>query len=796
MTAIDLNKGQTEILQNIEAAPDLKFTDLTYKGQIERIAMRIIKDHGPLLAQNISWLKDSPILTAADKFQINAATDELPATIISPGIIDPEIDQVLFKNSWQQFLKLAHAEQAVLAEPIRLGLNVIKTFLAKSQYNAKNLFEKIFVNERQLYLDGKINERDTINGEKGVYWQNIDLIHTTEAKSAETLQLFLASSLIHFMRNQLNLAGHLDQTYTPSDSYHNEISEFFAQVEGNPPQLLFLWDKLGISNERLLTKLKKDLSLIDAKSEFDTHDQTAYFPHGSATPDINHPDLQGIGIKSLKVRIFHPNGLEFCDANIRDIFNLSSNALEKYLHSEPQSQNSIFDWIDLKKLKENASMQPALFSLALNKIAALPKENYYLNKVIHSLELTTTPEIDHLRWKSGHFSIDGAAQSLAMSHFVTQSHEQLAHPTSDFFEIDGQPSVKKSQIIQAKSTADILGILGLREVVIGHIFDQSSLVQAQQKFNEKYIKPQNIELQTYLKNKSINAAISQLIHLKLKELEKNYPRTDKPATSETFRTDILNKICALLNPSIATVDALAIASEDTGPSTTCALTISPLRRLVTYLSDKIDQSLRSIKDSFLLTATERIMSKLGLGSQAFLASNTVGVERFSQMIAGALQQELAAKAIPLRQISDLGPMPNGNYFVTASSGNFPELAEAIGVTAQYLTARVDLTKTNFIEILDLSTPFTDHELTELDKLFSPKRKNTYSSHQIILRSINTIIAKQKPSTSYQTLMTIIQNEGITDPSSALSTFLIAKTYLNLIKIPQKATAYLEQAIIE
>ena len=339
-----------------ENIPELPLEKLTYSALIKFIALKVIKEQGGQIARDLDpWLiRESPVLRLHKYLQRTKTPNQVVATAIAPGALSTEMEESLFNISWDEFTNLANANTERFKNLLKKSLPFIRNNIAKVTEKASRQFELTFITDRNKALkyargekDG-VPEEDTILGEKGVYWQQVYWKNQENSPELriQNIQLAMGSALIHTLRNQRNVAGHLDGKIHPLPiGYQEKVASYFTKIEGHPPKLKFTgWDEICGENEKLKELLKEKFSVIDEFSDSDCNDQFGYFPSGQIYPEINHPDFINQGFKAFKVRIFHQSGRLYTDSDIVALFQTNTNKLSENISSSFSENDSIFAW--------------------------------------------------------------------------------------------------------------------------------------------------------------------------------------------------------------------------------------------------------------------------------------------------------------------------------------------------------------------------------------------------------------------------------------------------------------------
>lgn len=357
---------------------------LSYRALTLRIALLVIKNNHEKFKNNIDWLKDSPILELAPNIN---GIDSISATVIHTVTDDKKVKAKQFDIAMTQFLKLAHIKKnAITTILVKKGLTFIKNTLVDPMHNASNYFERNFVKDRQKVINNELPEEDTINGEKGVYPSYIDFEHKSSSDSIHKLKLGVAISLVHFLRNQANVGGYINQKYYPDKEYRDKIrSSYFGKPEGNPPGMKINW-RVICKDSPLIDELEKIYPTIAASSDNDASDQTAYFPTNSIEPMVNHPAILMQGIDAIKIRAISKNGKHFSEIPASIFLQTSDELLTKHLYAETSRNDSPFMWQDIETL-QNPKDQSSIISITINPAQGHAPDSSLKSKSTHFLTL-------------------------------------------------------------------------------------------------------------------------------------------------------------------------------------------------------------------------------------------------------------------------------------------------------------------------------------------------------------------------------------------------------------------------
>lgn len=773
-----------------ETPPLLTPEDLTYRGLIRQIALTVIKKNSVEFAK-LPWLKDSPIIDVAP--YIKEVDKNSSMTGISENPVSPDGNK-LFSIAFQQFCKLAHLDpKDIPIQVTRGGLEIIKNFLVRPSNTPSTSFEQTFITDQQKAIESRIPPENSITRENGVHWQNCEWGYVTKEGSAKKMQQALAVALVYLLRNQANMAGHINHN-TPSledKEYAKFIkNKYFKQVpNSHPPKLKIHWDILAPGP--LGTELKRLMPDIPEYSDNEVSDMTAYFPDGSAVPAVNHPDFDGKGANALTIPLLHPNGRHYLLLGVKDILSMSPTKLGE-IFSYPTQHDLNYTWQPVSELLNSTNYPFAMrMDWTSHNHPVLPFEHNITNFL--NLTCDPTEKRAKLEWRSGHFPSDGAIRNDALQSFSQLIKDDVLPPQGDFVQrlrTQDKP-LDIATIQKAKSLKELVEMLALGKIIVGSTHDSKALEEVVAKYNNRFSEPRNVELALFIKNNnSINSSIVSLLHKYSNILETKQPsvKAGEDAIAQRY-TNVINQIGAVLNPNLSSVDVIAIASEDTCPSATCALPVSRLSRLVTYAADRIDTAVRTIKSSIDLTVTERVLSRLGHGWQSNISVATKNKERFSQQAARRTSQIAAQKSSPPRQISLLGPGVNNNFFVTALSAKIDELSAGIGIFGDYITERVDLEKPDFISSLPLHKSFMDVDIKQYAKLYGYAQKDVSQ----FLTEINKLLIKNDQRDPLVILKSIAELNP-SNPSLIIEHFLIANIYRELSLIPMQAIGYVNKAI--
>lgn len=391
-----------------------------------------------------------------------------------------------------------------------------------------------------------------------------------------------------------------------------------------------------------------------------------------------------------------------------------------------------------------------------------------------------------------------------MDAFSSLIEKDILPATSDILHIEtgdkkSFPSVNKDQLLKAKNLQELLTMLNLRKVIIGTRFDSHHLKNLVEEFNDKFLETHDSELALFIeKDDEINHFINQQLHQNGDLLERKRPKLKVNEVSTTrFKKDIHKQICATLNPHVSLSDVMAVTSEDTTSSATCALPVSPLRRLVTHIADSINLKIRSISESYRLTSVERTLAKMGLGWQSYLAVSMDGKETIAQRATSPLNKRIIYKSKARRQFSDIGESKSKNYFVTALTAFIDELAAGVGTSGDYITERIDFRKADFVNDLNIAKPYADFELERTHNLLLHNKIRINNSYNK-LHILNDILKNHiKPKSSgFDVFKKILSLEAINDPGEYFTLLLIASAYRELNNIPIQANNNLNKALME
>lgn len=776
----------------------------SYKQIVQQIALDTLKLHGQDFSK-LTWLKDSPILKLSPFIQ---GLDHNPSlTTLNPKQTTQETSQ-LFDIAFEEMVKLAHLAPSLRdrapSKVVQLGLKLIKKFLVRQNTRPSMAFENTMQTEHLRTAKGEINPGDSITQENGVHWQNIEWKHKDSDDTAKKIQLAFATSLIYFLRNQLDRSGVGFDKKQDLELLQAHIKKtYFAPSLTNPSQYQIRWDTIGQFGDagKIFATLKEKFPAITKHSDHDPNDQTTSLDHHSAEPLFNNPDLGGPeGLNAVKVFIIDEQKQQYQVLGMKDFLSMSNQALSRRI--TPQLiNNDTGEWKRLSELNNPTITRNIPFALRLNHDPANLNIYHYESICTNLLELTQDPVDQHdlIRWRSGHVPQDGSPRNEALNQFASLIGSDLISPQKDFvMDIRSVEEARQSHenLHKAQNLPELISALNLGQIVIGHRYDHQSLKNSINQFNKTILALREIELATFLKNSKEGEKIRRHINTRLHNMKTRIdsllpdPKTDPQA-------DIYKEISAILSPRLAAVDAIAVASEDTCTSATCTLPYSPDRKLVTSAADQVDLQIRTTQESLLLTTSSRVQAKLGLGWQSVISVYTQGKEMLAKFAAKILKKKILKKSIPFRQWSDLGEGKNQNWFVTALSARTPELSAGAGLSGSLITERIDLTKPDFLSSLPLPQPFSAQSLAALSSLYSSQ------SDQILLKKTlnfyNDQIGKVDPELPpadklFQILQHLVTQSEAVEVAIKAKMLLTALCYEELKNIPNRANYYVNLAI--
>lgn len=708
----------------------------------------------------IDELTDSPVLDACtaitsqleNKLNIKETSQENGP--IQYTLLDSTGAKGLLDSIWKHYARIIHSKDNSL--PISIlskALKGMESIFIRGVKKPIHFFLHMLDKEDRISRDNEQIGLNTIARLGGVHSLTLPLMerprneHTSD--HLDTLYVALGQSLVQYLLNQKDFAGHCPENTTLPEK------DYIQNTRNTARQILEHLQKYGwrtIAPPELANLLKDRVSIPTDLSKvlpYGTHDYNLIQNQDGkdmiSDPKISYNKNNGdISLENLAVQLVSADGNSYALSNISEIFKLTKSELFQCMSIK--AGNSKLTWREFPSFKDHDQFPQVQFALSFST----EDPNYYDNILLRRANCGNVSRHLHLKINknkhdsliqfSSHRKRDGQEATASMD-----ANARALGVSSPRLDLENSIQVNPffpnttARIDAKQSLMEIR--LGLSDVEIGVNFDN-----------------QQIEDDILLLNQYIVEPISAKIRAVLGD--------DNPHTEEIIK---------IINPDINRHVLLGLIMEQDGPTANCVFPYQKYARLAfsifpedvkdinSYLNTKVDHqnpsSHKNLVDSIRLALTDQTLSRLGVSPLGFMGIYTSQSKKFAQTSANIVASKTKQKTDILFQISEL-KKGLSSIFTSAKSRFNGITTNAIGLINNRLTARLDLTDPTLLKSLDMDRDQIVEDLSHNRIPLSPSQFKVVENDLDAIGTLTEIIDLyfyQNPNASITDIITTLQS---------------------------------------